>query len=71
MSNEMKEWAKEIEMALETTVPYTPEQNGISERLNCMLNKKANTLREDRSLLVKFWALAMATATYLHNYGLV
>ena len=65
----MKNWAKEVGIVLETTVPYTPEQNGISERLNRTLNEKANALREDNGLSANFWALAMATATYLHNHG--
>ncbi len=69
ISNKMKNWAKEVGIVLETTVPYTPEQNGISERLNRTLNEKANALREDNGLSANFWALAMATATYLRNRG--
>src|SRR5438046_778819 len=65
----MKEWAKEVGIALEITVPYTPEQNGVSERLNRTLTEKANALREDNGLSAKFWALSMATATYLRNHG--
>jgi len=31
ISNKMKNWAKEVRMTLETTVPYTLEQNSISK----------------------------------------
>ena len=31
ISNEIKNWAKEVRIVLETTVPYIPEQNGIFE----------------------------------------
>ena len=69
ISDKVRTWVKEVGITLETVVPYTPEQNGISERLNRALNEKANALREDKKLPARFWAVAMAAATYLRNRG--
>lgn len=51
----------------ETSAAYTPQQNGVAERMNRTLKEKARTLllgvQADESL----WVDAMLTAAYLHN----
>jgi transposase InsO family protein len=51
----------------ERTVPYSPEQNGVSERLNRTLVEKARTMLIEAGLPLEYWAEAAATATYLKN----
>lgn len=49
------------------TNPYTPEQNGISERFNRTIVEKAKCLLFDADLEKRFWAEAAHTAVYLQN----
>ena len=51
----------------EFTTPYTPEQNGVAERLNRSLITAARTMLSDAKLPAKFWAEAVLTACYLRN----
>jgi hypothetical protein len=51
----------------EFTTPYTPEQNGVSERLNRSLITVARSMLQDAQLPTKFWAEAANTACYLRN----
>ncbi|GBP29747.1 Retrovirus-related Pol polyprotein from transposon TNT 1-94 [Eumeta japonica] len=53
------------------TNPYTPEQNGVCERMNRSLVEKARCLIFDASLHKKFWAEAMHTSVYLRNRSVV
>jgi len=52
-------------MLLETSAPYTPEQNGVAERTNQFLATLANTMLEESKLPKSFWADAMSTAAYI------
>ena len=52
---------------LETTARYSPEQNGVSERLNRTLLGRARAMLHDAGLGKEFWAEAVATANYLKN----
>nr|CAH7736890.1 unnamed protein product [Callosobruchus chinensis] len=49
------------------TCPYTPEQNGISERKNRTLLDTARCLLMQSGLPPTFWAEAINTANYLRN----
>lgn len=49
------------------TVPYTPQQNGLAERMNRTLVEKARCLLFDADLPKRFWAEAINTAAYLIN----
>ena len=51
----------------ELTVPKTPEQNGVAERLNRTLVEMARSMLLDAKLPKKFWAEAVSTAVYLKN----
>ncbi|GBP49905.1 Retrovirus-related Pol polyprotein from transposon TNT 1-94 [Eumeta japonica] len=53
------------------TNAYTPEQNGVCERMNRSLVEKARCLIFDASLHKKFWAEAMHTSVYLRNRSVV
>ncbi|KAE8676962.1 cytochrome P450 71A9-like [Hibiscus syriacus] len=54
---------------METTVPITPQQNGIAERMNKTLNERARSMRIHAGLPKFLWAEAINTAAYLINCG--
>ena len=51
----------------QTTVRYTPEQNGKAERLNRTLLDRVRAMLEDSGLPKTLWAEAATTASYLRN----
>ncbi|KAK9806822.1 hypothetical protein WJX72_003845 [[Myrmecia] bisecta] len=51
----------------QTTVRYTPEQNGAAERLNRTLMEKVRAMLEDSGLPKELWAEAAVTASYIRN----
>ncbi len=52
---------------VEFTTTYTPEQNGVAERLNRSLFTVARAMLSDARLPIRFWGEAVATACYLRN----
>ena len=56
-------------IAHQLTNPYTPEQNGVSERLNRTLVESARSMLIHAKMPLKFWAEAVNTAVYLHNWS--
>ena len=51
----------------ERTVPKTPEQNGVAERMNRTLVETVRSMLTDAKLPHKFWGEALSTAVYLRN----
>ncbi|KFD64403.1 hypothetical protein M514_23427 [Trichuris suis] len=51
----------------ETTVPYTPQQNGVAERKNRSLTEMATCMLLDAGLHNRVWGEAVRTAAYLQN----
>ena len=51
----------------ELTIPHTPQQNGVAERLNRTLVEGVRTMLADSKLPHRFWAEAISTAVYLRN----
>ena len=52
---------------LEKTIPRTSQQNGVVERMNRTLNKRARSMRLHSGLPKTFQADAVSTAAYLIN----
>jgi transposase InsO family protein len=52
---------------IEWTTPYTPEQNGVSERLNRTLISLARAMLIDAQLPYKFWGEAVKAICYIRN----
>ena len=65
--NEFEKFLRNSGIIHQTTNPYTPEQNGLSERLNRTVVEKGRCLLFDAKLEKKFWAEAVNTAAYLRN----
>lgn len=51
----------------QTTLPYTPQQNGVAERKNRYLIEMTRCLLIDAKLGKEFWGEAVMTAAYLQN----
>lgn len=66
-SNEFENYLKEVGIIHQKTNAYTPEQNGLSERINRTIVERARCLLFDAKLDKKFWAEATNTAVYLRN----
>lgn len=66
-SNDFEEFLKKEGIIHQKTNPYTPEQNGLSERSNRTIVERARCLLFEADLEKKFWAEAANTAVYLKN----
>jgi len=58
---------KESGIQPQLTAAYSPQQNGVSERLNHMLIEAARSMLNHAGLSNALWAEAVSTATYLRN----
>ena len=54
---------------MKKTIPGTPQQNGMAECMNRILNERARSMRLHAGLSKTFWADVVSTATYLINRG--
>ena len=59
---------KEAGIKHEITVPYSPQSNGVAERLNRTLLNMVRAMLKDSNLPKSFWAEAVQTASYLRNH---
>ena len=66
-SNKFETYLKNEGIRHEKTVPKTPEQNGVAERLNRTLVESARSMLLDAALSKHYWAEAISTAAYLRN----
>ena len=53
--------------SMELTMPYTPEQNGITEHINWTIIEKAKAMLIDVNLPHDLWPEIVRTAAYLCN----
>lgn len=67
LSNEFKKFIKYQEIFMNTTAPYTPQQNPVAEIGNRTTVEKARALLKQAGLPNEFWAEAVSTAVYLEN----
>lgn len=60
-------FCKEEGIVRHKTCTYTPQQNGIAERLNRTIMNKVRSILSESGLEKKFWAEAAATSVYIIN----
>ena len=58
---------KESGIKRHKTCPYTPQQNGISERMNRTIMDKVRSMLNETGLDESYWAEAASTAVYVIN----
>ena len=66
-SAEFEAYLKKEVVRHELTVPKTPEQNGVAERMNRTLVETMRSMLADSKLPPRIWAEALSTAIYLRN----
>ena len=66
-STQLSDYFSQKGIVHETTVPYSPEQNGAAERLNRTLMERVRAMLQDAGLPDELWAEAAVTACYLRN----
>lgn len=64
---EMRSFCKDKGIKQEFTVPFSPEQNGLSERMNRTIVEKARSLLIDSGISRFFWGEAVQTVSFLIN----
>ncbi|GBN19276.1 Copia protein [Araneus ventricosus] len=67
IGKEIEDFLKEQGIVHQLTVPYSPQQNGVSERKNRTLIEMTRCLLSEANLPQRFWAETAMTATYLQN----
>jgi hypothetical protein len=67
ISKEIWDYFSSCGIRLELTAPYSPQQNGVAEHLNCTLIGHARAMLAARNLPLFLWPEAVAYATYLKN----
>ena len=67
MITEFEQISKANKIQQRFTAPYTPEHNGVSERLNRTLVEAGRALLIDAGLAKEFWSLAVKHVVYVKN----
>jgi transposase InsO family protein len=68
-SKEFDDYCSYHGICREKTVLGTPQENGVSERMNRTIMECARSMRLHASLLLQLWADAVDTLVYLINIG--
>lgn len=70
ISAEFEQFCLDNGIGRERTIPHTPQQNGVSERLWRTLFNLVRAMLKDANLTRRWWGRALLTATYLRNVSL-
>ena len=65
--NEFEDFCKKCGIARQKTTPYTPQHNGVSDRMNRTLMEKARSILSSVAIGQEFWVEAVETTCYLVN----
>lgn len=67
VNNKLRKNLKELGIRQQLTIPHTPGQNGVAERMNRTIVEKAMSMLFGAKLPKTYWAEAVSTAVYLIN----
>ena len=67
INKEIREWCAENDIVIQTSAPYSPQQNGKAERYIRDLTEKARCLLQAKSMDKKFWGEAILCSQYIKN----
>jgi transposase InsO family protein len=63
----LKTWCRENGIDIQMTMPYSPSQNGVAERMNRTIVELARAMINKLDLPHFLWELAAAHAVHLQN----
>ncbi|XP_020263269.1 uncharacterized protein LOC109839251 [Asparagus officinalis] len=66
-SAEFEDYCSNLGIEMQTTCPYTPQQNGVVERKNRTIVEMAKSLLHEKNLPYKFWGESVNIAVYILN----
>jgi hypothetical protein len=66
-SSKLLEYFRSVGTVVNTTLPSTPQHNGIAERVNRTLLESARAMLKHSGLPDRFWGEAVLTAIYIRN----
>ena len=69
LNQQFKEFCAQQGTKMESSAPYTPQQNGVAERMNRTLKERTRTLLVHAAADPSLWKEALETATLLYNVG--
>ncbi|CAI7778101.1 unnamed protein product [Closterium sp. NIES-53] len=64
---ELEKWMKSNGIKHDVTTPYTPQQNGVAERLNCTLVEAVRSLLQHPKLGSEWWGEAILLTAWIRN----
>ena len=67
INKDLRTWCLDRGIEIQTTAPYTPEQNGVAERWNKTVVQLARSMIFARDVPNELWPKAMSHATYIWN----
>ena len=67
LSSEFDQFLKSKGIEKQLSVPYTPQQNGVAERMNRTLVECARTMMIHANLPKTYWGYAVLNAAYIRN----
>jgi len=67
VSKEFQDYLVSNGITHEVTMPHTPQQNGVAERMNRSLQESARAMLAHANLPQGYWGEAIAAAAYLRN----
>lgn len=67
LSTDFRSYLAENGIRHQLTVAYTPQQNGVAERMNRTLMNLVRSMLHQRNIDKRFWAEALSTAVYIRN----
>lgn len=67
VNRDFENFLKRCGIRFQTSCPYTPQQNGLAERMNRTLVEKARCMLFGANLDKSYWAEAISTAAYVTN----
>lgn len=66
-TSDLVQWTSERGMKLQTSNAYTPEQNGVVERMNLTITSAATAMLNYSGFPQSFWEFAFETAVFVRN----
>jgi transposase InsO family protein len=66
-SKKFAEYLKSEGILKEATTPYTPQSNGVVERVNRTMMERVRCILDHAGLSKTYWAIAVSVAVYLKN----